>query len=106
MAAARAVGREDLVVTTFDLGLSAALDLASGGMIRGIGAQRPYDAGETEALLAGYALLGKPAPAFVALPALAVSQANVLASWEQVYRRPAPEALVRAAETRVDEGAQ
>ena len=96
LAAARAAGRGDLVVTTVDLGLDVAVELARGGLVKGIGAQRPYDAGVTEALLAGYALLGKPAPGFVALPALSVTQGNVLGAWEEVYRRPPPEALLLA----------
>ena len=96
MAAARAAGRADLVVTAIDLGLDVAIELATGGMIKGIGAQRAYDAGVTEALLAGYACLGKAAPSFVALPALPVSRTNVLAAWDEVYRRPAPAALAAA----------
>ena len=100
LAAARAAGRDDLVVTTIDLGLDVAVELAGGGLIKGIGAQRPHDAGVTEALLAGYALLGKAAPPFVALPALPVTRSNVLAAWDEVYRRPAPEALVAAATAR------
>ena len=97
IAAARAAGRDNLVVTTFDLGLEVALELARGGLIKGVGAQRPYDAGESEGLLAGFALLGKAAPAFVALPALPVTQSNVLAAWTEVYRQPPPAALVAAA---------
>jgi len=97
LAAARAAGRDDLVVTTFDLGLDVAVELAKGGLVKGVGAQRPYDTGATEALLAGYALLGKAAPPFVALPALPVTQRNVLTAWAEVYRQPPPAALVAAA---------
>ncbi len=91
MSAARAAGRDDLVITTIDLGENVAIDMARGGFIKGIGAQRPYDQGVTEALLAGYALLGKEAPAYVALPALAVEQANLLEAWQTVYRAEAPD---------------
>jgi len=97
LAAAREAGRDDLVVTTFDLGLDVAVELAKGGLVKGVCAQRPYDAGETEALLAGYALLGKAAPPFVALPALPVTRSNVLTAWAEVYRQPAPDALAAAA---------
>ena len=96
LAAARAAGRTDLVVTTIDLGLDVALELARGGMIKGVGAQRPYDAGVTEALLAGYAILGKAAPPFVALAALPVTHSNVLTAWTEVHRRPPPEPLALA----------
>jgi len=55
-----------------NLGLNVAVDMAQNGLVKGVGAQRPYDQGVTEELLAGYGLLGKPAPAYVALPALPV----------------------------------
>jgi ribose transport system substrate-binding protein len=90
IAAAKAAGRNDLVVTTIDLGRSVATDLAQGGVIKGVAAQRVYDQGVTEALLAGYGLLGKPAPMFVALPALPVDRASVADAWQIVYRRPNP----------------
>ena len=85
IAAARAAGRDDLIITTVDLGENVAISMAQGGFIKGLGAQRPYDAGVIEAKLAGYALLGKEAPAFVALPALPVSKDNLLDAWTQVY---------------------
>lgn len=85
MAAARSNGRDDLIITTVDLGENVAISMAQGGFIKGLGAQRPYDAGVVEAKLAGYALLDKEAPAFVALPALPVSKDNLLEAWKQVY---------------------
>jgi ribose transport system substrate-binding protein len=62
------------VITTCDLGLNVAIDMAQDGFIKGLGAQRPFDQGTTEALLAGYGLLGKEAPAYIALPALPVTR--------------------------------
>src|SRR5919197_1189920 len=97
MAAARAAGREDLVITTVDLGLNVALELARGGLVFGVGAQRPFDLGVHEAELAAYGLLGKEAPAYVALPALPVSRLSVLDAWESVYHNPPPPQLVEAA---------
>ncbi|NBO20690.1 MAG: sugar ABC transporter substrate-binding protein [Rhodobacteraceae bacterium] len=85
MAAARANGRDDLIITTVDLGENVAISMAQGGFVKGLGAQRPYDAGVVEAKLAGYALLDKKAPIFVALPALPVSKDNLLDAWKQVY---------------------
>ena len=90
LAAARAAGRTDLVVTTVDLGRAVAADMARDGNVKGVAAQRAYDHGQTEALLAGYGLLGKPAPAYVALPALPVTKENVLDAWQIVYRDSAP----------------
>jgi ribose transport system substrate-binding protein len=97
MAAARAAGRSDLVITTVDLGLNVALELARGGLVFGVGAQRPFDLGVHEAELAAYGLLGKDAPAYVALPALPVSRLSVLDAWESVYHNPPPPQLVEAA---------
>ncbi len=97
MAAARANGRNDLVISTIDLGLNVAVDLAKAdGLIKGVGAQTPYDQGVAEATLAAYALLGKEAPAAVALGALPVTRENVLEAWEAVYKVPPPDALAKA----------
>jgi ribose transport system substrate-binding protein len=93
MSAARAAGRNDLVITTIDLGLNVAVEMARNGIVKGLGAQRPYDQGVTEALLAGYGLLGKPAPAYVALPALPVTRENLLEAWKTVYHSEAPASI-------------
>jgi ribose transport system substrate-binding protein len=98
ISAARAAHREDLVVTTVDLGLNVALDMARNKSIKGVGAQRPYDQGVTEALLAGYGLLGKPAPPYVALPAFPVTRENVVEAWKTIYHREAPPGLTKALE--------
>jgi ribose transport system substrate-binding protein len=91
--AARIAGRDDLVITTIDLGLNVAVDMAGNGLVKGLGAQLPYDQGVTEAQLAGYGLLGKPAPAYVALPALPVTRENLLDAWKTVYHTEAPASI-------------
>lgn len=96
LAAARTAGRDDLVITTIDLGTNVALEIASGGIVKGLGAQLPYDQGIAEAILAGYALLGKKAPAYVAVPALKVTKENVLDAWKLVYHKEAPDAIQSA----------
>jgi ribose transport system substrate-binding protein len=97
LAAARANGKNDLKVTTIDLGQNVAIDMAKGGIIKGLGAQRPFDQGVTEAKLAGYALLGKEAPAYVALNALPVTPDSLMDAWQQVYHQPPPDKVVKAA---------
>src|SRR5918911_5697404 len=52
IAAARALDRIDLAITTEDLGPNMAIALASGQYVTGLGAQRPFDQGLTEATLA------------------------------------------------------
>lgn len=90
LAAARAAGRTDLAVATEDLGLNVGIALARDELVVGLGAQRPYDQGVTEARLAALSLLGEPTPPYVALPALPVDHDNVLEAWEQVYRTEPP----------------
>ena len=93
ISAARAAGKDNLVITTCDLGLNVAIDMAQDGFIKGLGAQRPFDQGTTEALLAGYGLLGKQAPAYIALPALPVTRENLLEAWKEVYHQEAPDTV-------------
>jgi ribose transport system substrate-binding protein len=90
IAAARSAGREDLVILTEDLGKNVAIQLAKDELIKGLGAQRPFDQGVTEAKLAAYGLLDKEAPEYVALPALPVSHENVLEAWQEVYHQDPP----------------
>lgn len=90
MSAIRTAGRDDVVVTTIDLGKTVAAELAQGGIIKGVGAQRPFDQGVTEAMLAGYALIGKQAPPYVVLNALPVTQQNAKQAWTAVYHQDPP----------------
>ncbi|MFZ5783481.1 MAG: substrate-binding domain-containing protein [Pseudomonadota bacterium] len=95
VAAARALGRGDIVVTTVDLGPDTALYVARGEILA-IGAQLPYDLGVAEARAAALALLGRPVPPYISLPALRVKKANLIPALELVTKRPAPP-LVREA---------
>ncbi len=88
ISAALTNGRDDLVIVNCDLGENVAINMAGDGPVKGLSAQRPYDQGVTEAMLAGYGLLGKQAPAYVALPALPVTKVNLADAWNQVYHKP------------------
>jgi ribose transport system substrate-binding protein len=96
LAAARANGRNDLNVTTIDLGQNVAIDMAKGGPVKGLGAQRPFDQGVAEATLAGYGLLDKKAPPYVAVNALPVTPANLANAWQTVYHQGLPPKVVKA----------
>ena len=96
MAAARAAGREDLIVVNEDLGENVAIAMAKGEFIKGIASQRPYDQGVTEAKLAAYALIGKPAPAYVALPAAPITRDTLLESWKEIYHQPATDKILKS----------
>jgi ribose transport system substrate-binding protein len=88
MSAARAAGRDDLIVVNEDLGENVAIAMAKGEFIKGLASQRPYDQGTIEAILAAYALIGKPAPAYVALPAAPITKDTLLAGWQEIYHQP------------------
>ena len=90
ISAARSAGKDKLIITTEDLGENVAINIAQGSYVKGLGAQRPYDQGVTEAKLAAYGLLGKKAPDYVALPSLAVTKDNLLDAWKAVYHTDAP----------------
>jgi ribose transport system substrate-binding protein len=98
VASARTANRDDLVITTIDLGLNVAILIAKNELVYGLGAQRPFDQGINEAILAGYGLLDKEAPPYVALPALPVMHDNVLDAWRAVYHADPPADLATAAQ--------
>lgn len=97
LSALRAAGRDDVLLSTIDLGNNVAKEIAEGNIL-GLGAQLPYDQGVAEATLAAYALLGKEAPAYVAVPAKRVEQSNILEAYEDVYHVEAPDAIKNALE--------
>lgn len=93
VASAIAAGRTDVVITTIDLGDNVARMIAERQMVAGLGAQLPFHQGVAEATLAGFALLGLEAPAYVAVPAKPVFFNNLLEAYELVYNMPAPDWL-------------
>lgn len=95
LSALRAAGRNDVLLSTIDLGNNVAKEIAA-GTILGLGAQLPYDQGVAEANMAAYALLGKEAPPYVAVAAKRVDQSNILEAYEDVYHVPAPDFLKNA----------
>lgn len=88
----------DIPITTIDLGNEVALELARGGLVKGLGAQRPYDQGVAEAMATMKALIGEETPPWVALPAFPVTQANVLTAYEEIFHTAPPEELITACE--------
>ena len=82
-------------IATIDLGNAVAINMAKGGSIKGIGAQRPYDQGKTAATAVLLALQGRPLPSWVALPGLAVTQDNVVEAYQTVWHTPAPSELLK-----------
>lgn len=86
----------DIPVTTVDLGLQSAIEIAKGGPLKATGSQRPYDQGVAEAMAMMNALIGKATPAWVGVQSLPVVQSNVLESYQTVFKKEPPAGLVDA----------
>lgn len=90
---------QDVPLTTIDLGAEVAVEMARGGMVKGLGAQLPYDLGVAEATAAIMALAGGEPPPWIAMPALPVTRDSVLDAYAAVWRVPPPTILREAYET-------
>jgi ribose transport system substrate-binding protein len=86
-------------VTLVNVASDVALDLANGGMVKAIGAQRPYDEGVAEANFAARAIIGSPNPSYLAFPAAPFLRNNVLSVWNEIYKAPAPQEIQDACAT-------
>ena len=87
--------RHSTPITTIDLGNAVAINMAKGGSIIGIGAQRPYDQGKAAATATLLALQSRPLPSWVALPGLAVTQDNVVEAYQTIWHTPAPTEILK-----------
>lgn len=85
-----------LPITVVNLASDIATELAGGGMVKAIGAQRPYDEGVAEANYAARAIIGGTNPSFLAYPATPMLRNNLLSTWKLVYHSPAPSAIQAA----------
>lgn len=100
VAAAREAGLdpEKFIITTVDLEEDGAYDIASGGYIKGTGAQDPYTNGQAEAIAACRAILGYDNPLYVAVPGYAVSRQNIVEGYKKILGEDPPAMIKEAAE--------
>ncbi len=89
------LGREDISITTCDLDIEGALDMAKGKMIKGISAQRPYEQGVAMAYAAANALLGKSVAPFIGTRPYIVKQDNLLKAWKDIIKEKEPDQLIK-----------
>lgn len=92
--ALNALGKS-LPMTTVDLGNEAVVEMARGGLIKGIGAQLPYDQGNAAATATILGLLGVQMPPWIALPGRAVTAFDAIEAYQFVWHMPAPHELLR-----------
>lgn len=84
-----------LPMATVDLGEAAAIALARGESLCCIAAQQPLLQGIAAAQTVILCLLGRPVPAWIALPGIAVTRDNVVESFQAIWRQPAPRDVLR-----------
>jgi len=82
-------------MATVDLGKDAAISLAAGGPIVTIAAQQPFRQGQIAASTTVTALLNRLTPAWVALPGVSVTPANVVECFQTIWRVPAPREVLQ-----------
>ena len=93
--ALRAQGKE-IPITTIDLGIEAAVEMAKCGLVKGIAAQQPYDQGVAEAEAALQTLLGNQPKPWIVLPAVPVLPSNLTAAYKKIFNEDAPAELAAA----------
>ncbi|MFT5482844.1 MAG: ribose transport system substrate-binding protein [Patiriisocius sp.] len=89
MTALKAAGRQ-LPMTAVDLVNEVAIELAHGGMIKGIGAKQPYAQGEAIARACILSLLGEQVASWVVLLGIRVGPENVVESYQVVWHSVVP----------------
>lgn len=97
---------KSMPITLVNVASDVALDMATGGMVKAVGAQRPYDEGVAEANFAARAIIGGTNPSYLAFPAAPFLRNNVLEAWNEVYKSPAPQAIQEACKSGVCGSAQ
>lgn len=97
LSALRANSNTHTKVVTLDLSEPIGLDMAKGGNVSAIVADKAYELGQTMAVAGLKSLLGQPVPAFIVAPALTVTKDNLAQGWQDSLNRPAPQAVLDAA---------
>jgi ribose transport system substrate-binding protein len=96
VAAVRTSGKKNVGVFTIDLGANMAMDLVTGGNMKGMVADLPYVLGETLAKMGALSILGRSTPAFVTVPAIKVTKDNIQTEWQRSLNRPLPAEIQQA----------
>ena len=83
-------------LVSLDLDEPLALDMARGGNVFAIIADKAYDLGQAMAKCAAYGILGKKAPAFIVAPALTITKANLVQGYQQSLHKAPPKSVLNA----------
>lgn len=101
LSAERAAGVQ-IPISTVDLGEEVALEMAKGGLVKGVGAQLPFEEGEAQAYVIMKAMLGDEVPEYVVTPAVPVVPANLTEGWKTVWHADPPAEIAAACKENPD----
>ncbi|MHB1394489.1 MAG: substrate-binding domain-containing protein [Clostridia bacterium] len=94
ISSAKSAGRNDVVCVAPDLSDNSARRIAEGTMSFGAVAPRSSLAGEVEATMAAYAMLGKPMPsAYAVVPVQSIMKENLAEAYKTVYNDDLPKQI-------------
>lgn len=96
LAALRAAGNTMTKLVSLDLDESLALDMAKDGNTFALIADDAYELGRAMAKSAAYGLLGKRAPAFVVVPTMTITKANLVRGYQESLHRKPPASVMKA----------
>lgn len=96
LAASRSAGNTKVKIVTLDLSEPIALDMARGGYVTAIVADKAFELGRAMAVAAGYGLLRKKAPAFAVAPALTITRENLGEGYRESLNREPPQSVLDA----------
>lgn len=96
LAALRNNGNSKTKVVSLDLDEPLALDMARGGNVFAIVADKAYELGQAMAKASAYGILHKKAPAFVVAPAITITKANLVQGYHDSLHKAPPKSVLKA----------
>lgn len=94
--ALRAAGAEDVSVVAHDLDATNDLDMAQGGLLYGVAADKPYNEGELMVRLAALSLLEEETPPFVTVDVVTETQETIPEAWQESLNTDPPAEITEA----------
>ena len=94
--AIRTAHRTDIAIGTMDLSNTVAVSLVQGAAVKALTVDDPYSIGKSLVDEIGYALIGKKAPAYIQVPAIAVTKESILDAYANSYHAAPPPEVTQA----------
>jgi len=93
LAALRHAGNRHTKIVTLDLNEPLALDMAKGGNVVAMIADRAFEMGRAMAVAGMQSLLGQEPPPFIMAPALTITKENLREGWRDSLNRDLPRSI-------------